>query len=81
MRNVGRGDLDPLGRFTGGMIFDPDFRQIPSNIHQPPLRSPFIHRPPSGARFDPVNPLDPNRLIRGPDNDHLPPPGYDDMFM
>lgn len=37
---------------------------------------------PPGARFDPFGPLDPSRISRsGPDNDHFPPPGYDDMFM
>ena len=39
---------------------------------------------PPGARFDPIGP--PRTLNRGfvrniPDDDHLPPPGYDDMFM
>lgn len=40
-------------------------------------------RPP-GARFDPFGPpdLDPPRPHRRrPDDDHLPPPGFDDMFM
>lgn len=42
---------------------------------------------PPGARFDPYRPpgggggpLRP-RPTRNPDHDHLPPPGYDDMFM
>lgn len=37
-----------------------------------------------GARFDPFGPIDPfnNTLNRpGPNPDHLPPPGYEDMFM
>ena len=39
---------------------------------------------PPGARFDPFGPPDilrPRPLPGQPDNDHLPPPGYDDMFM
>jgi len=39
---------------------------------------------PPGARFDPFGPpdLDPLRPHRRrPDDDHLPPPGYDDMFQ
>ena len=40
---------------------------------------------PPGARFDPVGPpgIGPRRagIWRTPDADHLPPPGYDDMFM
>lgn len=41
---------------------------------------------PPGARFDPFRPPDtdrftPRRPPNRPDNDELPPPGYDDMFM
>jgi proteasome inhibitor subunit 1 (PI31) len=42
---------------------------------------------PPGARFDPYGPPDigprggPGRGLGEPDPDHLPPPGYDDMFM
>lgn len=44
---------------------------------------------PPGARFDPFGPVprggsrtDPRSgRFAGPDPDHLPPPGYDDMFM
>lgn len=42
---------------------------------------------PPGARFDPYGPPDigpqrgPRRGFGTPDPDHLPPPGYDDMFM
>lgn len=38
---------------------------------------------PPFARFDPFGPpdLDRPRPRRDPDNDHLPPPGYNDMFM
>lgn len=37
-----------------------------------------------GARFDPFGPIDPfnNAPHRpNPNPDHLPPPGYDDMFL
>jgi proteasome inhibitor subunit 1 (PI31) len=47
---------------------------------------------PPGARFDPYSQPDigprggpgrggPRRGFGAPDPDHLPPPGYDDMFM
>ncbi|CAB4374360.1 unnamed protein product [Rhizophagus irregularis] len=47
---------------------------------------------PPGARFDPIGPFGPvgtprggfgrgNRTSGDPDNDELPPPGYNDMFM
>lgn len=37
---------------------------------------------PPGARFDPVGPSGTEPRRGGiPDPDHLPPPGYDDMFM
>jgi hypothetical protein len=40
---------------------------------------------PPGARFDPIGPpgTGPRRggTWGAPDADHLPPPGYDDMFM
>jgi len=44
---------------------------------------------PPGARFDPFGPVPPGGArpdsrsgrFAGPDPDHLPPPGYDDMFM
>lgn len=39
---------------------------------------------PPGSRFDPFGPPDNNPLNfrQGvPDADHMPPPGYDDMFM
>ncbi|KAG5680869.1 hypothetical protein PVAND_010350 [Polypedilum vanderplanki] len=74
LRDIGRGDLDPFGR-GGGMLFQPDFRHEfgPRNPINPnaPLRIP------PGARYDPPNPF--GRL--DPDNDHIRPPGYDDMFM
>ncbi|NXL86021.1 PSMF1 inhibitor, partial [Alectura lathami] len=79
---VGGQDLDPLGGRTGGMIVDP----LRSGFMQPridpssglPGRLPPGAVPP-GARFDPFGPLGTGRP--GPDPDHLPPPGYDDMFM
>lgn len=90
--SVGRGDLDPLGRLGGGMLFPG-----PGQGHFPPpggFRDPGFGilgglppgAVPPGARFDPFGPLPSNPPSRGrprnnPDNDHLPPPGYDDMFM
>lgn len=75
--NVGRGDLDPLGRAGGGMLFRPPRIGIDNNI-------PNLARPP-GARFDPFGPpdADPLRAGRRPNsNDHFRPPDYyDDMFM
>ncbi|XP_053688679.1 proteasome inhibitor PI31 subunit [Sabethes cyaneus] len=78
--NVGRGDLDPFGR-GGGMIFQP-----PGGFN--PLGNLRLPGPPGnipGARFDPFGPLvgnDPRRFRNpDPDPDHMPPPGYDDMFM
>lgn len=58
-------------------MFNPPFNQVP-----PPFggRNPLPGIIP-GARFDPFGP-DPGRIGRsGPDPDHFPPPGYDDMFM
>lgn len=61
--NIGRGDLDPLGRLGGGMI-------------APPLNQPF--GPGNGLpRFDPFGPINPNRNRFGPDNDQFRPPGND----
>lgn len=93
LRDIGRGDLDPFGR-GGGMLFRPPMPGInrpgPGGIggFGPHGYDEFISttiivlkkfhfRIPPGARFDPPNPL--NRL--DPNNDHFPPPGYDDMFM
>ena len=41
MRDIGRGDLDPLGRGGGGMLFNPPFNN--PNILQPrgPDRNPL----------------------------------------
>lgn len=77
---VGRGDLDPFGR-GGGMIFEPPGGFNPlANLRRP---GPSGIVP--GARFDPFGPTvgtNP-RTFRNPDPDpdHMPPPGYDDMFM
>ncbi|XP_036142961.1 proteasome inhibitor PI31 subunit isoform X2 [Monomorium pharaonis] len=80
---VGVRDLDPF-REGGGMIFDP-FSMRPPSGHGlgVPGRLPSGAIPP-GARFNPFGPpeLDPyRRPHRRPDDDHLPPPGYDDMFQ
>ncbi|XP_018411883.1 PREDICTED: proteasome inhibitor PI31 subunit [Nanorana parkeri] len=73
----GAADLDPLGGHTGGMIFDP------FGPGSRPRPDPLVGLPPGavppGARFDPFGP--PGSRRPGPDPDHLPPPGYDDMFM
>ncbi|XP_012259462.2 proteasome inhibitor PI31 subunit [Athalia rosae] len=95
-RNVGRSDLDPFSGPSrgGGMLFDPfgpnPLGRSPLGPRVPggpgglgvPGRLPPGAVPP-GARFDPFGPPDINqpRIPRGPDNDHLPPPGYEDMFM
>jgi len=89
-RNIGRSDLDPFSH-GGGMIFDPftPQRGIPNPLDPRgpgglgvPGRLPLGAVPP-GARFDPFGPpdIDLPRRSRDPDADHLPPPGYDDMFM
>ncbi|XP_071142842.1 proteasome inhibitor PI31 subunit-like [Mytilus edulis] len=79
--SVGRGDLDPFGRTGGGMVFDPFHpggrRGGPDPSAGLPGRLPRGAVPP-GARFDPFGPPGTGP---GPDPDHLPPPGYDDMFM
>ncbi|XP_066601159.1 proteasome inhibitor PI31 subunit-like [Prorops nasuta] len=89
--DVGRSDLDPFANVGGGMLFDPfssglnPLRPHPGNPDRSlgmPGRLPQGAVPP-GARFDPFGPpdRDPPRPPRNPDSDHLPPPGYDDMFM
>lgn len=84
--SVGAADLNPFGR-GGGMIYDP-FARIhnPVNPLRPALGVPGRLPPgavPPGARFDPFGPpdIDIRRRRNDPDNDHLPPPGYDNMFM
>ncbi|CAH0383519.1 unnamed protein product [Bemisia tabaci] len=85
---VGRSDLNPLAR-GGGMLFDPFGLPTQPNFGggfpRPGFGMPGV---PPGARYDPIGPggigpLGPGRGNRrtGPDPDHLPPPGYDDMFM
>ena len=85
--NVGSADLNPFARGGGGMIYDP-FPPLrnPVNPRRPALGVPG--RLPQGAvpphaRFDPFGPpdIEQPRPRQDPDNDHLPPPGYDDMFM
>ncbi|XP_011875918.1 PREDICTED: proteasome inhibitor PI31 subunit [Vollenhovia emeryi] len=85
---VGHRDLHPLGE-GGGMIFHPfesrrrQTGRLPGGLGMPGVLPPGAIPP--GARFDPFGPpeLDPFRQPRHrqPDNDHLPPPGYDDMFQ
>lgn len=90
---VGRNDLYPFGGIDplrepggfmmppggGGMLFEPQ-RPFPggSNMGIPPGSLP------PGARFDPFRAPDERnrpRFPNRPDNDEMPPPGYDDMFM
>uniref|UniRef100_A0A7M4EL28 Proteasome inhibitor PI31 subunit n=1 Tax=Crocodylus porosus TaxID=8502 RepID=A0A7M4EL28_CROPO len=79
---VGGEDLDPFGGRRGGMIADPRRSGYPVPGIDPssglPSRLPPGAVPP-GARFDPFGP--PGSGAAGPNPDHLPPPGYDDMFM
>ncbi|XP_077990046.1 proteasome inhibitor PI31 subunit-like [Glandiceps talaboti] len=84
--DIGRGDLDPF-HAGGGMLMDPSRGGFPrGGIPDPsaglPGRLPRGAVPP-GARFDPFGPpgTGPGSTFRNePDPDHLPPPGYDDMF-
>lgn len=80
---AGGADLDPFGsRGRGGMIVDPLRSGYPRSGFDPSSGIPDILPPgavPPGARFDPFGPV--GRHRPGPDPDHLPPPGYDDMFM
>ncbi|NWH59232.1 PSMF1 inhibitor, partial [Geococcyx californianus] len=79
---VGGEDLDPFGGRSGGMIVDPLRSGFPQPGIDPSSGIPGRLPPgavPPGARFDPFGPLGAGRS--GPDPDHLPPPGYDDMFM
>ncbi|XP_061544324.1 proteasome inhibitor PI31 subunit [Phycodurus eques] len=81
--SVGGADLDPLGSVSGGgMIADPLRMGYPRSGFHPSGGIPDILPPgavPPGARFDPFGPV--GRHRPGPDPDHMPPPGYDDMFM
>ncbi|MED6285355.1 hypothetical protein CHARACLAT_028449 [Characodon lateralis] len=80
---AGGADLDPFGsRGGGGMIVDPLRSGYPRSGFDPSGGVPDILPPgavPPGARFDPFGPI--GRHRPGPDPDHMPPPGYDDMFM
>ncbi|XP_072307849.1 proteasome inhibitor PI31 subunit [Eucyclogobius newberryi] len=80
---VGGADLDPFGsRGGGGMILDPLRSGYPRSGFDPSSGIPDILPPgavPPGARFDPFGPI--GRHRPRPDPDHMPPPGYDDMFM
>ncbi|KAM6163479.1 proteasome inhibitor PI31 subunit [Rhynchocyon petersi] len=79
---VGGEDLDPFGCRRGGMIMDPLRSGFPRAIIDPssglPNRLPPGAVPP-GARFDPFGPI--GTSPSGPNPDHLPPPGYDDMYL
>ncbi|KAF7664243.1 hypothetical protein LDENG_00182570 [Lucifuga dentata] len=79
---AGGADLDPFGSHGGGgMIVDPLRSGYPRSGFDPSRGIPDILPPgavPPGARFDPFSPI---RQTPGPDPDHMPPPGYDDMFM
>jgi len=94
---VGRNDLDPLagiggpylggpaagfgplGPGGGGMLFQPPGRHDPARPGVP------MGSIPPGARFDPFRPPTADPPIPGrrpnPDNDEMPPPGFDDMYM
>ncbi|KAM3923933.1 proteasome inhibitor PI31 subunit [Leptodactylus fuscus] len=74
----GAADLDPLGGRSGGMIMDP-FHAGRTRPRPDPLGGLPPGAVPPGARFDPFGPIGSGRP--GPDPDHMPPPGYDDMFM
>ncbi|XP_072100426.1 proteasome inhibitor PI31 subunit isoform X2 [Mobula birostris] len=66
----------------GGMIVDPLRSGMPRSGFDPSSGIPGQLPPgsvPPGARFDPFGPIGRGRA--GPDPDHLPPPGYDDLFM
>ncbi|KTG02074.1 hypothetical protein cypCar_00008620 [Cyprinus carpio] len=80
---AGGADLDPFGgRGSGGMIVDPLRAGFPRSGFDPSSGIPGVLPPgavPPGARFDPFGPV--GRHRPGPDPDHMPPPGYDDMFM
>ncbi|NXX84344.1 PSMF1 inhibitor, partial [Urocolius indicus] len=79
---VGGEDLDPFGGRGGGMMVDPLRSGFPRAGIDPSSGIPGRLPPgavPPGARFDPFSPVGTGRA--GPDPDHLPPPGYDDMFM
>ncbi|XP_030384380.1 proteasome inhibitor PI31 subunit [Scaptodrosophila lebanonensis] len=68
---VGRGDLDPLGRGGGGNLFTfPGQGGIPH-----PLANPSAGRIPR-PRFDPYDPFAELNRFGGPNPDHLQPPNW-----
>ncbi|KAH8321705.1 hypothetical protein KR074_012467, partial [Drosophila pseudoananassae] len=68
--DIGRGDLDPLGRGGPGNLF-----AFPSRPNMGPGVGPL-------PRFDPFGPGDPNVPGRGPNPDHMRPPNWDpDYYM
>uniref|UniRef100_A0A8D2IA88 Proteasome inhibitor PI31 subunit n=1 Tax=Urocitellus parryii TaxID=9999 RepID=A0A8D2IA88_UROPR len=79
---VGGEDLDPFGCRRGGMVVDPLRSGFPRALIDPssglPNRLPPGAVPP-GARFDPFGPI--GTSPSGPNPDHLPPPGFDDMYL
>ncbi|KAM5245554.1 proteasome inhibitor PI31 subunit [Ctenodactylus gundi] len=79
---VGGEDIDPFGFRRGGMIVDPLRSGFPRASIDPssglPNRLPPGSVPP-GARFDPFGPI--GTSPSGPNPDHLPPPGFDDMYL
>lgn len=84
--SIGSADLNPFAP-GGGMIFDPftnaRHRTDPT---RPALGVPGRLPPgsiPPHARFDPFGPpdMDLPRPRPAPGADHLPPPGFDNMFM
>ncbi|CAI2180278.1 15298_t:CDS:2 [Funneliformis geosporum] len=91
----GGGGFQPLGGGVGGgMYAGPDHpifgQRVPPGGRGGPQPIPRGSVPP-GARFDPIVPFGPGSSRPGrprgdpfsgePDNDELPPPGYNDMFM
>lgn len=76
---LGRSDLDPFAPPGRGMLFQPPGfgPRLPSAI-DPSLPMGAV---PPGARYDPFGPPASGPQRGNPDHDHLPPPGYDDMFM
>ncbi|XP_032897607.1 proteasome inhibitor PI31 subunit [Amblyraja radiata] len=79
---TGGDDLDPFSDRRGGMIVDPLRSGVPISGFDPSSGIPGQLPPgsvPPGARFDPFGPI--GRGRSDPDPDHLPPPGYDDLFM
>ncbi|XP_023651279.1 proteasome inhibitor PI31 subunit [Paramormyrops kingsleyae] len=81
---AGGADLDPFSGRPGGMIVDPLRSGFPRSGFDPSAGIPGRLPPgavPPGARFDPFGAVGMGMNRPGPDPDHMPPPGYDDMFM